>query len=214
MKYDAAIFDMDGLLLDSERICMDCFLEAGRQIGYKVDLDVYISCIGSNEHLTKKKLITGHDVLFPYDEIYHLWRELYNNEVYEKPVPLKPGVRELLSKLSYSGIPAGVATSTAQKLAITKLTNAGLYDYFSFVVGGDQVSASKPSPDIYLKSAHKHQVNVSQCIAFEDSENGVLAAYNAGISVIQVPDLVPATIELKSLGHKIVDSLHDIDLFD
>lgn len=110
-------------------------------------------------------------------------------------------------------MPAGVATSTAYDLARTKLTNAGIYDYFTFIVGGDQVFTSKPDPEIYLKAAQKHNVEPSQCIDFEDSGNGVLASYHAGISVIQVPDLVPPTKTLKSLGHRIVSSLHDINLF-
>ncbi len=211
MKIQAAIFDMDGLLLDSERICMDCFLESCRSIGFEADPAIYICCIGSNVERTREILTEGYGESFRYDEVRSLWRRLYLKEVYEKPVPLKLGAKELLQKISHSGVPMGVATSTQYDLALIKLKNAGIFEYFDFVVAGDQVCKSKPDPEIYLTAANKHEVGVEQCIAFEDSENGVRAAYAAGISVIQVPDIVQPTDSLRSLGHTIVGSLCDVE---
>ncbi len=203
---------MDGLLLDTEKICMRCFMESCQLVGYKADPAIYVRCIGANAKKTKQILIEGHETPFPYDEIRRLWQTLYSREAYEKPVPLKPGAKELLEKLSTLGIPISVATSTSYDNALIKLKNAGIVNYFEFVVAGDQVSNSKPDPEIYLATADKHKVGVGQCIAFEDSENGVRAAYTAGINVIQVPDIVPPTDELRSLGHRIVDSLNNFDI--
>lgn len=212
MKFEAAIFDMDGLLLDSEKLCMECFLESCRSVGFGADPAIYINCIGSNVDRTKEILIEGYGDSFPYDEIHSLWKKFYLEEVYEKPVPLKQGAKELLRKISDFGVPIGIATSTPYDLALIKLKNSRIFEYFEFVIAGDQVSKSKPDPEIYFAAAQKHKVGVEQCIAFEDSENGVRAAYSAGVTVIQVPDIVEPTDNLKSLGHKIVDSLCDVEL--
>lgn len=212
MKYNAAIFDMDGLLLDSERICMECFLEVCQSLGHTADPAIYMKCIGSNRKRALQILRDGYGDSFPLDEVDRLWEEAYHREIHTKPIPLKPGVKELLEALSKLNIPIGVATSTAYDLACIKLKNAGLYKYLQFVVAGDQVSNGKPDPEIYLMAALKHHIPVEQCIAFEDSQYGVQSAYAAGITVIQVPDLIMPTDKLKGLGHQIVDSLFDIDI--
>jgi len=212
MKYKAAIFDMDGLLLDSERISMECFQGACRAAGFKADLDIYIRCIGSNADRTREILTEGYGDCFDYNEVQSHWQELYARQVFENPLPLKSGVESLLKKITSLRIPMSVATSTPHDLAIRKLQHSGILEYFEFVVGGDQVSKSKPDPEIYLTAADRHKVDVIQCIAFEDSENGVRAATLAGMSVIQVPDLVKPTNCLRSLGHRIFDSLASVEL--
>ena len=209
MTFKAAIFDMDGLLLDSERVCMECFLEAGNHIGYALNAEVYLSCIGSNQQRTKARLIAGHDDDFPYEKINKLWRELYFNATMEKPLPKKQGAEALLKAIAESNTSIALATSTAFEHAQIKLKNSQLAGYFDVVVAGDQVTNSKPDPEIYLKAASLLNSASSDCIAFEDSENGVRAALGAGLNVIQVPDLVQPTEDLKSLGHTIIDSLSE-----
>ena len=209
MTFHAAIFDMDGLLLDTERICRDCFLQAGKLVGVEIDLDVYHTCIGNPELITRAKLIAGHGDDFPYEEIRAIWWELYHEAAMSKPVPLKPGVESLLQAIADANTPIALATSSRYQNALTKLGHAGLTDYFDLVVGGDQVSQGKPHPEIYLKAAGDLGKSPEDCIAFEDSENGVRAALAAGLHVIQVPDLVPPSADLKAAGHTIVDSLLD-----
>lgn len=211
MTFKAAIFDMDGLLLDSERICMDCFLEAGRHIGYAIDPEVYLSCVGTNEARTKAILIEGHGDDFPFEAITALWRKRYLEEILENAIPLKAGAEALLEAIVASGTPLALATSTAYELARIKLKNAGLADYFDYVVGGDQVSQGKPDPEIYLRAASGLKVSPLDCIAFEDSENGVLAALAANMSVVQVPDLVEPSLALRSRGHRVLTSLLDFE---
>ena len=202
---------MDGLLLDSERLCMECFTEASRLIGHKVDPEIYMRCIGTNAATTKRILIDGHGDSFPYDQLLPIWNELYHRKITDQAIPLKSGAKEILQILNNLRVPIGIATSTSRELALTKLSNADISVYFDFVIGGDQVCRGKPDPEIYLAAVKQHKVEAHQCIAFEDSENGVLAAHRAGVSVIQVPDLVAPTSALRSLGHKIVNSLHEVD---
>lgn len=210
MTFHAAIFDMDGLLLDTERICRDCFVQAGAQVGVTIDMDVYHTCIGNPEPITRAKLIAGHGEDFPYEEIRAIWWELYHEEAMSKPVPLKPGVESLLQNIADTNTPIALATSTRYNNALTKLGHAGLTDYFDIVVGGDQVTHGKPHPEIYLKAATDLGKSPEHCIAFEDSENGVRAALAAGLHVVQVPDLVSPSPELQAFGHTIVDSLLDV----
>lgn len=203
----AAIFDMDGLLLDSEIICLDTFKAACEQVGYTANIAVYLQGIGCNQARSKQILIDGHGADFPYQEIKDIWYKLYVAKAYDMPVPLMQGVSLLLDKLTRQNIPLAVATSTAYELALKKLENANILHYFDYVVGGDQVQHSKPSPEIYLKAATQLKHAVGQCIAFEDSVNGVRAALDAGIEVVQVPDLIAPSPEVISWGHQIVASL-------
>ncbi len=200
---------MDGLLLDTERIGMNCFIEAGRIVGYPVKLAVYHSCIGANRASTKKLMINGHDHDFPFEEIDKIWRDLYAQQILDYPIPIKPGVETLLNEIVTSGSPIALATSTAYELAKFKLRNSGLIDYFDYIVGGDQVVNAKPDPEIYVHAAAKLKVLNSNCIAFEDSENGVRAALSAKINVIQVPDIVQPSADLVAMGHRIIESLSD-----
>ena len=203
----AAIFDMDGLLLDSEKICLDAFLQACQSIGFEADLSIYYSVIGCNPQKTKQLLMQGYGANFPYDEIKAIWYKSYVEQAYDMPVPLMKGVMQLLNRLKAANYPIAVATSTSHSLALTKLKNAQIFAYFDVVIGGDQVAKSKPFPDIYLKAATEIQQNPSDCYAFEDSTNGVRAALSAGMQVIQVPDLIVPTEEVLSWGHQIAESL-------
>ena len=204
---------MDGLLLDSEKIALECFLEACQTAGFTPDISLYLKCIGTNSKRTKQILLEGFGGKFPFDEVFKHWGALYYMETIEKPVPLKRGAKQLLEKLKNTGYPMAIATSTAHNKAIVKLKNAGILDYFELIIGGDQVKNSKPDPEIYSTAANKLGINADKCIAIEDSDNGVKSAHGAGISVIQIPDLQPPSNEVKELGHTILDSLFDIEMF-
>ena len=210
LNIKAAIFDMDGLLLDSERICRDCFVQAGQRLGIAVDMAVYHACIGANEATTRGLLMAGYGDDFPYDAIRAIWLELYHAAALDQPIPVKAGAKELLAVIAESNTPIALATSTKHAQALTKLRHAGLIDYFDVVVGGDQVTRGKPHPEIYLAAAAGLDASPGDCIAFEDSENGVRAALAAGLTVIQVPDLVPPSAALQAFGHTICDSLLEV----
>jgi len=206
---DAVIFDMDGLLLDTEVIALRTFKEVCGDLGITFDMDVYRRCIGCN--MQKIDLILA-EFLPGYKDsnlIPH-WNAAYREEAILKPVPTKTGVIPLLKDLKNWGIPMAVATSTAHKTARSKLENAGIMHFFDDLVGGDMVTDSKPHPEIYLKAADAIKTNPRHCLALEDSDNGVRAAHAAGMLVFQVPDMVDPAAEVRALGHEIVDSLHHV----
>ncbi|MFC2021066.1 HAD family hydrolase [Chloroflexota bacterium] len=210
MEYQAVIFDMDGLLIDSERIALSTFVEACRENKFEPDINVYNKCIGTTSYKTKEILLNGYGNEFPFETISELWEKKYHDEVLNKPVPLKTGVLSLLQHLEKEGVKKAVVTSTDQELALRKLTNAQIVPFFDFVLGGDQILHGKPNPEIYLTACRKLGEEPTNCLAFEDSDNGVLAAYEAGLTVIQVPDLVEPSEKVKALGHKIVKSLDEV----
>ncbi len=213
MKHKAVVFDMDGLLLDSERIALEAFLKTCESIGFEPDQSVYRRCIGSNAERTKEILIKGYGPTFPFDDVMDIWREQYKKEAFDKPVPLKSGVIELLKTVKGIGLPMAIATSTAFKKAMIKLTNAGLGDFFNVIVAGDQVQRSKPDPEIYLAAASRLGKDPRDCLALEDSDNGVKSAHAAGMTIFQIPDLVEPSQEVISLGHRIVSSLLEVERY-
>jgi len=147
---------------------------------------------------------------FPYSEIKSIWSEKYDNVITNTKIPLKNGAIDILNKIKKSGLPIAIATSTANDKAMLKLKNTGIKDFFRIIITGDQVKESKPHPEIYLMAANSLGVKADKCLAIEDSDNGVISAFSAGMNVIQVPDLVEPSEKVKAFGHKIFDSLYDV----
>ena len=213
-RFSAVIFDMDGLLLDSERIALAAFDAACEHFAIGEQRQVFMRCVGTNEAAGDEVLKEGLTGKADHVAFARVWDEKYTAATSGAAIPLKEGALELLEHLRALGVPAAVATSTTRERAQQKLRDAGILDRFQVVVGGDQVAKSKPHPDIYLHAAGLLRVDPRECLALEDSENGVRAALNAGMTVIQVPDLVPPSPELTALGHIILDTLravHDHD---
>ena len=201
---------MDGLLLDTERLCMETFFEACRAHAVEADREAYLRCIGTRGEMTRQILLAGHGEQFPIDAVSKTWWALYEDHVLHRPVEKKRGAAELLEFLSAGGWPVGLATSTGTATAERKLELAGLADHFAHIVGGDQVARGKPDPEPYLTAASRLGVDPGGCLAMEDSENGVRSAVSAGCHVIQVPDLVPPTDELRALGHRVLNHLGEV----
>lgn len=210
MSISAVIFDMDGLLLDTETIAYNIFVQACNHFKIECKTDIYHKCIGVNSVKMKEIFLEGYGSGFPYDEVVGYVSERYNEATTGKAIPLKPGVIEILETLKKNRTPVAIATSTAHKKAKQKLKDSKILKYFEIIIGGDQVSKSKPDPEIYLKAAKELQVNPSECLALEDSNNGVIAAVKAGMQVVQIPDLVLPDDKIKNLGHKIASSLLDV----
>ncbi len=199
---------MDGLLLDTERVCMRVFKQACETVGQPFYEDVYLSIIGRNS--------AGIETIFRqaygehYEALHAEWRVSYDAIVKHQAIPVKQGVIELLNWLKENGIPTAVATSTHREVATIKLQLAGLYHYFDNLTCGCEVSHGKPDPEIYLLAASRLNVEPTQCIAFEDSNNGVRSAVAAHMTTYQIPDLVEPCGEIKALGHAIMPSLTDV----
>jgi len=205
----AIVFDMDGLLLDTERIALEMFEKACARHDLVVERAVYERCIGTSVSGTREILERALGAAV-YARVSREWFDLYEARVTTQAVDLKDGAREVLELAHGLGLPIALATSTATAIAQTKLRLADLDRYFVTIVGGDAVARGKPNPEPYLLAAQRLGKQPGECWAVEDSDNGVRAAHAAGMFVLQVPDLVPPVDDVRRLGHRVVASLHDV----
>lgn len=205
-RFDAVIFDMDGLMLDTERIALACWDQAARIHGYELDPAIGLGMVGLNTRDCVRwvKQVLGED--FPMEAINVTSRELYHAEL-DRDTPIKSGLLPLLQWLQDENIPRAVATSTRHEWALKKLRKAGILDCFQGMVCGDQVSQGKPHPEIFLTAASKIGIDPALCLVLEDSDPGVRGACAAGMKVIQVPDVKAPSQEVRGFGHLICDSL-------
>ncbi len=187
--FQAVIFDMDGTLLDTERLALIAWGEAARQMNINVSHDVLLRTVGRDGQDTRKIIreAVGDDK--DIDALDVLTHEIHRGHL-EEGAPLKAGARELLQRLRDAGVPMVLATSTPYGGAESRLRKVGLWKYFSGAACGDQVERGKPFPDIFLLAAQRCGVEPAQCVAIEDSPAGLRAAKAAGMTTIMVPDLV------------------------
>jgi HAD superfamily hydrolase (TIGR01509 family) len=183
------IFDMDGLMLDTERIACLAWKEATRRAGYDMPDTIFAAMIGRTKHDSVVLLQTTYGPEFNFEKIYAECGAIYNEHIAQHGLPLKPGVHELLGELYAQKIPLGVATSTRNPHARERLEQTGLLGYFSVLVTGDQITHGKPAPDIYLEAARRLGID-------------------PGLRVIMVPDLLEATPEIAALTALVAASLH------
>lgn len=202
---EAVLLDMDGLMVDSERAMLDCWRETSVQHGLDVDDALWLSMIGLHDADCRVLL----DRSFGEAQAERLRRDCdarYHRRV-STGLPLMPGVVELLELLRRHAMPRAVVTSTRRERALHKLEACGLMRYFEVVVSGCDVALPKPAPEGYLKASEALGVDPRTCVVLEDSVPGVRAALAAGMTPIQVPDLVPPDARTRALGHRIADSL-------
>jgi len=201
---------MDGLLLATEQLCMELFEAACRAHGVEPVRAHYYPCIGTRGDGTRRILEAAYGPGFPYERIHDHWMAAYHERVLHEAVPPRPGAVEVLELTRVLDLPVALATSTQASTARRKLELAGFVDYFDVLIGGDEVTHAKPHPEPYLAAAAGLGIPPSACWAIEDSDNGVRAAQGAGAWVIQVPDLVQPSAEVRAFGHPILASLHDV----
>ncbi len=203
--YRAILFDMDGTLLDSERIAWDGFVATCASFDLPADFDRYRLCIGVSGERSRALLSTAFGPGFPAAAFFEQWERHYLEHALEQPVPPKPGVERMLEGLAEAGIPLGVATSSRHAHARRKLANAGLLTHFQLVIGGDEVRSAKPAPEIYLRAAARLGLPSRTCLAVEDSSNGLLSAHRAGCRTACIPDLVPLPEDVAALADLVLD---------
>lgn len=201
----AVLLDMDGLLLDSERALLECWRESSRRTGIEVEDAFWLSMVGLHERVCEAMLVERlGDV--DAEAMREACHALYSERV-EAGLPLKPGVCELVDLLEVRGVPRAIVTSTHRERALRKLEAVGLRRRFDTIVTGSDIAHPKPAPDIYLLAADRLGVAPPRCVVIEDSIPGVQAALAAGMTPIQVPDLVAPDTDARALGHRIVESL-------
>ncbi|MDD3352977.1 HAD family phosphatase [Zoogloea sp.] len=207
------IFDMDGLLLDSERVALATVAEAAAQLGVPWRYDVGLALVGLNSRdgpaVIRQHL--GED--YPTTELYETFGRLYEVAIVEGRIPLKAGVIELFEVLDALGTPRVVATSTRRSRAEPKLAAVGLLTRLHGMVCGDEVSLGKPAPDIFLAAAGRLGVPAANCLVLEDSNAGVRGALAAGARVVMVPDLLEPAADVRAAGVPRLASLHEAASF-
>lgn len=195
----AIVFDMDGVLFDTERLYNIAWRDAAEEFPLNTDFDGLITrCIGLNHADTRVLFdeLLGTD--FPFDD-YFASVNRHFKQLIDKDLPIKDGVYEILNWLKEKGVPTALATSTSRKSALSHLERTRLLSYFDAVITGDMVEHSKPAPDIYLLAYEALHQNSTDCIAVEDSPNGIRSAYAAKMMPVMVPDQLPANEELRAM---------------
>ena len=205
----AVVFDMDGLLVDTETVSREAMTLAARQLGYELPHEVFVKLVGLN-FATSGGLLTEHfgpgfDVPAFQAESTRLFRAAG-----EMGVALKDGVVELLDFLDGLGLPRAIATSSPHHDVERNLGGHGLRGRFHAVVAGGDYPRSKPFPDPFLKAAEALGVDPAHCLALEDSHNGIRAAHAAGMMAVMVPDLLEPNEEMQTLCVRIIESLHEV----
>ena len=205
--FKAAIFDMDGLILDSERTVLKCWEAVGQKYGFP-DIETYgISVIGKNKTAT----------IDEFERVYGEPGDRYEKEMRKvylsMEVPLKPHTIELLSAMKSAGMKIAIASSSTREEVTTQLTKLGAFQFFDAAVCGDQVTKSKPDPEIFLLACDALGVKPEESLGLEDSFNGVRACKASGLFTIMVPDIIQPDDEMKGLADIILPSLKDVQDF-
>jgi HAD superfamily hydrolase (TIGR01509 family) len=207
--FKAAIFDMDGLLIDSERAISAAWIAGARELGYALEMADFVRVIGTAAQQSTAMLIE----IMGSEEAMRATaakaRELLPHAGGAPVFPLKSGALPLLEALRAAGIPCAVASSSSVEEIRHRLGHVGVLRYFRCVTGGDEVTHGKPDPALYLLAAARLGVAPEDCIAFEDSENGARAAQAAGVRVVIVPDLRQPPADVAARAHGVIGSLDD-----
>jgi len=206
----AVIFDMDGLMLDTESLGPQTWREAAANIGVDFDLDLLPSMIGRNYRDCREMLREHYGPAYPVEELTAMCLTVFDAIVAREGIAQKPGLRELLDWLEAENVVCAVATSTRRDRAEAQLTQQGLLARFAALVGGNEVERGKPAPDIFLLAASRIDVAAADCLVLEDSEPGVRAALAAGMMPIMVPDLHRPSEGLLAREPLVLSSLHDV----
>jgi len=206
-QVQAVIFDMDGVIFDSERLVIECWQVIAGKHNIPDIVEICMRVQGNNREETGKRFREKYGNDFPYEvykkEVSELFRHLYG----EGRLPLKPGVVEILEELKRKRVPLALASSTRTDIVKLELEEADLLHYFDAVLGGDMAVRSKPEPDIFFAAAKALGAAPANCYVLEDSFNGIRAAHRAGMHPVMIPDMQQPTEEIRGLAEVIVNDL-------
>lgn len=201
------LFDMDGVILDTEKLYTRFWKEAAQSLGYPMTHEMALGMRSLSREVGERQLkeYLGEDV--DYQQVRNKRIELMNAFIHENGVELKPGIHELLEFLKEHGIKTSIATSSPLDRTKEYLSQVGLVDAFDELVSGHMVEHGKPAPDIYVYAAEKLGLNPEECLVLEDSSTGLLSGYRAACIPVMVPDQDMPTDEVKTRIYAVVDSL-------
>lgn len=206
----AVIFDMDGLMIDTEKLLQKYWLVAAHTYGYAMEKQHVLGIRSLAAKYAAPKLQAELGADFDYDKVRSLRIKLMNEHIDTYGVEEKPGLGELLAYLKQNAYLTAVATATDWERTKRYLGSIGRLSYFDEIVCAPMVANGKPAPDIYLEAARRLNVEPSQCMALEDSPNGILAAYRAGMYPVMVPDLSEPDEDTKKLLYRCVGDLSQV----
>ena len=204
---EAVLFDMDGLLIDTEAVYIDALQDAARDFEIEMALEFCHSMIGVSGRECDVMIQNFYGPDFRVDR----FRERFSGHAkrrLERHLPVKTGVFEMLDFLAGRGLRLAVATGSGRVTAERHLGRAGLIERFAAVATRDDVENAKPAPDVYLEAARRLGVAPERCIAFEDSNVGLTAAHAAGTMAFMVPDILPPLPEIRAKCLRVFDDLH------
>lgn len=206
----AIIFDMDGLMIDSERVTFECYQEILKGMNLTMDEEFYKTLLGKPLKGIYQRFydVYGNDFLIEdvIKDVHALMAKRFETE----GVPIKTGLKSLLEYLKENNYKTIVATSSNRDRVDTILSQAQITDYFDDSICGDEVTKGKPNPEVFLKSCQKLDVNVDEAIVLEDSEAGIQASYDAGIKVICIPDMKYPEKQYEEKTFKILKDLNGV----
>ena len=205
----AVVFDMDGLLFDRETLYLEAAIIAVAEVGHDAGAEVFHRTIGVPWARNRQMLLEHFGPAFPVDDFITVWLQHFG-AIAATRLALKPGVVELLDLLEESRLPKAIATSSSHATVQNHLAAHNLVGRFEAIVGAGDYARGKPAPDPFLVAAARLAVTPDACLALEDSHNGVRSASAAGMMTVMVPDLLPATAEIRALCSLVVADLHRV----
>ena len=208
-KAHAVVFDMDGLLFNTEALYRDAIMAAAAEGKHDIPLAFYLSTIGMSGEATRTAFNERCGTAFDFD-LFWTTASTQFRDLSKLQLCLKAGVVELLDFLDEAGLPRAIATSSRHEDVQFNLGAQGLLHRFGTIIARGDYSRGKPYPEPFLKAAERLGVAPELCVALEDSYNGVRAAAGAGMMTVMVPDLLPPTAEMEELCVCIVEDLHKV----
>ncbi|WP_308779411.1 HAD family phosphatase [uncultured Clostridium sp.] len=208
-KLNTVIFDMDGVLFDTEKVYLDVWTKVFEKHGYKITKEIYCKVIATGRENVKKVFKEEFGEKLPIEEMYKEKDKALEEEI-KKGIPIKDGAYELLKYLKYKKYKLALATSASRERMVKQLNQSNFKHIFDAVVCRDDVKKTKPNPEIFLKAAKKLKVNPQECIVIEDSSAGVEATYKGKMTPIHVVDLKEADEKIKSYSYRSFNSLYEI----
>jgi HAD superfamily hydrolase (TIGR01509 family) len=205
----AVVFDMDGLLFDTEALYGKAILTAAAEIGCPMSHDIFLQLVGRSRELNYRFLRAHYGENYPIEALIAAWGRHFRL-LADAGLPVKAGAIELLDVLDDLGLPRAIATSSSHPTVQRNLAALGLTSRFPCVVAHGDYANGKPAPDPFLTAASRLGVPPDLCLALEDSHNGVRSASAAGMMTVMVPDLIPATDEMRTLCAHVVLDLHAV----
>ena len=203
MSFNAVVFDMDGILIDSESICDMIWVRLANEMNLSNIEDAIVENRGCNVEQMAKNLIARYGTSFDCPKFFSDFTKYFTQIEKEKGIPLLPDVKETLDYLKSKNYKLALATSTAKDVATRQLKNVKIFDYFDACVFGDEVTKSKPDPEIYLTAAKLLGEKSENCVGVEDSPNGIKSCHAAGLTPVMIPDRIKPTAQIEKLCYKI-----------